>query len=220
MRKLIFMFRRADVKTKIFGCIALVLALAAILLVVVSANKAINGPITEISVFELVISEDERGEFDDMCEEAFEELEDAIDELDDDEIEELEDELGMSIDEFLDIIDEPVSLNSVKAMASISLAEDEMKEVATIFSVIVTVIKAYAIILAVLVAFSMLFFNKGFFITSVVLSSAFFLVVVGVAGFFIFLALCIAFCILQSKVKKAYKLYKNPPAPVAEESEA
>ncbi len=211
MKKLIFTLTKADSKTRIVGIVAIALAVLAIGLLIFSASKTINGPFTEISLIKMVIPEAEMEEFENTISESIDEIEDAIDENDEETLEEMEEELGISADEVIDLMD-PVSLASVKKLATVFELEN-----VEMFSIIISVVRWYAIILAAFVFFSILGMNKGFFITSVVLSSLFFLVFAGMALFLVFLALCIAYCILVSQVKKAYIIYKHEQAKAAEE---
>ena len=211
MKKLTFTFTQADKKTKILGCIALALALIAIILLISSTSKALYGPMVDLPIVKLVVPEHELDDFEDQYDDFIDELEDAIDDEDDDRLEEFEDDYGMSAEKLLDVMD-PLSLNTMRVVASVvsDLTEN------LIFSGLFFVLMGYAGLLILFVALSALFMNKGFFITSVVLSALFFFVLVGAAMFFVFLALCIAYCILVSKVRTAYILYTHAPAPVAE----
>lgn len=209
MKKIAFIFKNADAKTRIIGIVALALAALALLTVIISANTAINGPITKLPVIELFVPEEERDELDDYGKDLVELIEDAIDEDDDDLIEELEDEYDMPVKKILKLID-PVSLNGVKQLGEEIYEGDE--ETVMIFTVIVNGISAYAFIIGLFVALAGIFMNKALFIIADVFSALFFFVFVGAAWFFIFTALCIAYCILVSKVKKAYNAYRSAPA--------
>ena len=212
MKKLNFTFKNADKKTRIIGIVALALALISILIVVLSANSAINGSFTKIPLIKLAASEGDLEKINDGAEEIVDGIEEAIENDDDEILDKLREEYGMSPKKLLDKFD-PVSLNSIKIVMDKS-ESNEYGEYVPIFSAIITGITVYAAILAIFVALSALFMNKGFFITSVVLSALFFLALVNFVWFFVFLALCIAYCILVSKVKKAYKLYNEAPAAV------
>ena len=210
MKKLTFTFSQADQKTRIIGCVALGLAVLAILLLVVSANMAINGSITKLPIIQLAVPEEELNAFDEEYEDLLAELEEAIDNEDEEKLEEFEEDFGISADEMLDMM-ETVSLNTIKSMSSVLEENDELT---LIFTVLIGCITWYAVFLALFVALSALFMNKGFFITSVVLSAGFFFALVGAVWFFVFLALCIAYCILVSKVHTEYIVYKRTPVSV------
>ena len=115
----------------------------------------------------------------------------------------------MPVKKILKLID-PVSLNGIKQLGEEIFEGDE--ETVMIFTVIVNGISAYAFIIGLFVALAGIFMNKALFIIADVFSALFFFVFVGAAWFFIFTALCIAYCILVSKVKKAYKAYRSAPA--------
>ena len=218
MKKLSFVFKNADSKTCTVGIVAIVLAALAIVILALSANSAVNGPMTKLPVIELFVPEEVRDELDDNGKDLVELIEEAIDEDDDDLIEELEDEYDMPVKKMLKLID-PVSLNGVKQLGEEIFEEDE--EMIQAFTIVVDGIVGYAVVLGIFVALACLFMNKALFIIADVFSALFFFVFVGAAWFFIFTALCIAYCILVSKVKKAYKAYLATPVvvddPVEEE---
>ncbi len=218
MKKLSFVFKNADSKTCTVGIVAIVLAALAIVILALSANSAVNGPMTKLPVIEIFVPEEVRDELDDNGKDLVELIEEAIDEDDDDLIEELEDEYDMPVKKMLKLID-PVSLNGVKQLGEEIFEGDE--ETVMIFTVIVNGISAYAFIIGLFVALAGIFMNKALFIIADVFSALFFFVFVGAAWFFIFTAICIAYCILVSKVKKAYKAYLATPVvvddPVEEE---
>ncbi len=207
MKKIKFTFMHANKSTRIVGIIALALALISILLLVVSSNTAVKGSITDLPIVKLFVPEDELDEIEDEYDKLIEEIEDAIDEDDDDVLDRIEDEFGMSAEKLLKKCKTP----SLKTVLLLSEIEEDGEEAYAIFSIIITAINVYATILAIFVALSALFMNKGFFITSVSLSTVFFFTFVGAVWFFVFLALCIAYCILVSKVKTAYIVYKHTP---------
>lgn len=205
MKKISFIFKGADTKTRILGIVALALAALAILTVFLSARSAIHGDFTEISIIKFTVSEDDIDEFKDDCKNLKRQIKNAINEDDDYTLSEIKAEYKMSAKKLLKLLD-PISLNSLKVISARSSHSDYM-----LFSVIIGVINGYAFLLILFVALSSLFMNRGFFIASSVLSAIFFFVLVGALGFFIFLALCIAYCILVSKVHDAYIIFKNTP---------
>lgn len=212
MKKLKFLFKSADKKTRGLGIAALVLAFIAIISLVVSANVAVNSAITDLPIIKLVVGESNIDSFNKEYDDLIDEIEEAIDNNDNAKIEELEDELGVPVEEVLELLD-PISLKSVKTLSSmIPEIGDEME---LVFSAIITGINGYAFILGLFVALSALFMNKGWFITAAVLSPVFFFVFVGAVWFFVFLALCIAYCILSSKVRDAYIIHNAAIAAAA-----
>ena len=92
MKKIKFTFTKADSKTRTMGIIALVLAVAAIVLLVVSATSALNRSITELPIIKTLVPEEQLDDVTETYDELIEEIEAAIDEEDDELLEELEDE--------------------------------------------------------------------------------------------------------------------------------
>ena len=220
MKKLVFALTKSDAKTRTLGIIAVALAVVAILMLAISSSKAINGPLTEIAAIKTFVPEKELSAIEDKFDETIDEIEEAIDGEDEDYIEELEDETGIDIDKVLDLMD-PISLKSLQTLSSM-IEEDGAEETVQIFSIIINIIKWYAIILIAFVALSLIRMSKGFFITAVSISALYFFLFAGFALFFVFLALCIAYSILVGKVRKAYIIYdyeqkKLAEAPIVEE---
>ena len=220
MKKLVFALTKSDSKTRVLGIIAVALAVVAILMLAISSSKAINGPLTEIAAIKTFVPEKELSAIEDNFDEMIDEIEEAIDDEDEDYIEELEDETGIDIDKVLDLMD-PISLKSLQTLSSM-IEEDGAEETVQIFSIIINIIKWYAIILIAFVALSLIRMSKGFFITAVSISALYFFLFAGFALFFVFLALCIAYSILVGKVRKAYIIYdyeqkKLAEAPIVEE---
>ncbi len=195
MKKLVFTLAKADNKTRIVGIVAIALAVIAIVILATSASKAINGPVTEIAIIKTILPEQLEDAAKDKVEVSLADIKDKLENPDEDlgELEEMLDEAGIRFN-----------------------GNDALEKAAKAFSIIIGVIKWYAIILAAFVFFSILGMNKGFFITSVSISAIFFVLFAGIVWFFVFLALCIAYCILVSKVKKAYIIYKHEQSKVAE----
>ena len=214
MKKIKFTFTKADSKTRTMGIIALVLAVAAIVLLAVSASSALNRSITKLPVMQALatVLEDEfdLDEITEEYDEMIEEIEEAIDDEDEEYLEELEDEFGMDAEEVLELFD-PLSLNSLKKLAGMvsdEMEADEAEMVEGVFSALTGFVNGYAILLGFLVALSALFMNKAWFITATSISGLFFFVFVGAVWFVVFLGLCIAYSILVSKVKNAYIISK------------
>jgi hypothetical protein len=200
MRKLIFTFTEADGQTKLCGIIALILALAAILLLGVSTGKALYGPMLDLPVVDFFMPDNELDNLEDEYKDTIKELENALDEEDKDKLKEFEREYDMDAEEILDAMD-PLSLNSMKVLSGVMGDGVE----ADIFSTIFSVLFGFGVVLMALVGLSALFMNRVFFILSVIFSAIFFFVLVGAVWFFVFLALCVAYCIFVSKVRSAYR---------------
>ena len=195
MKKLVFALGKADNKTRVLGIVALALAVIAILLVAIPANKAINGPITEIAIIETVIPD---------------QAEDTVKDAVDISLAEIKEELEGAGEDMGE-------LEAMLAEVGIEFNTDEaLEKAAQAFGIIIGVIKWYAIALCAFVFFSMIGMNKGFFITATCLSPIFFFLFAGIVLFPIFLGLCIAYSILVGKVKKAYIIYEHEQSKAAE----
>lgn len=213
MKKTIFVFKNAPKSVRTAGIVALILAVIAILIPVIGANNAINGPLLKIPVIELLADEMDLDDMTAEIEEVLEWLEENEQTMSAEDFAEFEDEYGMSVQDFKKLMDlDSLSLSTMgTVMASLAAGSGEEETVSLVFSVLTGVIGGFAGLLALFVALSALFMNKGWFITAVVLAPGFFLTFIGAVWYVVFLGLCIAFCILTSKVKKAYKAFKNQP---------
>lgn len=207
MKRLQFLFKDATQKTRIVGIVALALAAVALLTLILSANSAINGSLMKLPIIQFAMEEDDLEDLEEKYSDLLEELDEAIEDEDEDKIEEFEDEYDTDIEEVRDLL-EPLSLNSVKELYSIfedEYNEDEVEAVTTLFSIIITVISIYAAIIGLFLVLSAIFMNRALFIVSAVVSALFFFVLVGAVWFFVYLALCIAYCVLVSQVHTEYK---------------
>lgn len=185
-------------KNCICGLLALAIAISAILLLVFSANSAINGPFLELNIIKILKIDSLKSEYED----AVDEFKEVLDAADDDAIELFEEETDLSVDEIKEILDESDDL-SLSALKSLSAGLGEDNGIGAIFSYIITIICVYAIIIGLFVLLALIFFRKSFFITAVLLSVLFFVILVGLVWFFVFLGLCIAYSILVSIVRAA-----------------
>ena len=186
----------AGTKTCVCGLLAIAIAISAIVLLVFSANSAVNGPFLELNIIKILKIDALKSEYED----AVDEFKEYIDEADDDVIEEFEKDTNLSVEEIEEILDEADDL-SLSALKTLSAGLGEDDTVGKIFSYIITGIYVYAFVLGLLVLLALIFFRKGFFITAASLSALFFIILVGVVWFVVFLALCIAYSILVSVVR-------------------
>ena len=200
MKRLQFLFKDATQKTRIVGIVALALAAAALLTLILSANSAINGSLMKLPIIEFAMDEDDLEDLEEECSDLLDVLDKVIE---DDKIEEFEDEYDADIEEVRNLL-EPLSLNSVKELCSIF--EDEYNEdEVELFSIIITVISIYAAIIGLFLVLSALFLNRALFIVSTVVSALFFFILVGAVWFFVYLVLCIVYCVLVSQIHAEYK---------------
>ena len=216
MKRILFTFKQADQKTRLSGIIALAIALAAILMLIISASSAVNGSMTGLPIVSWTADADDLEYLNEEYEEYLEELEDMIDDADDDELDEFEDEFGMTAEEMLDILPSKLSLGAFAEAAELLSGNFGVsKAEAEIFSGIISWIVWSTVILCLLVALSAFLMNKPSFIVATVLSLVFFVVFVGVLWLFVFIALCVAYCIMVHNVQVAYKLSVAGAAPQA-----
>lgn len=204
MKKFVYLFKDADAKARVMGIIALVLAVAAIIMLVVSAHSTINGPITEINAFKMLLPEEELDDFDDIADETLEEIEQAIDEADQAYLDAFEDEHGISAEECLELM-EDISLNNTLKLTEILELEPALIKT---LEVIIKVITIYALVLGAFLLLGVFFMKGGFAITSLIFSLAYFFIFKGVTWLVIYAVVCIAFAIFAKIFKKSYKEYR------------
>lgn len=207
MKKINYLFKNADSKTRIMGIVAFAIAAVMLVMLIISANTVLNGSMTKFPILKPFESEIQLDKFEADYEDFIEELEDVIEEDNEYALERIEQEYGMPAEEMLDLLD-PLSLNGMKKLAVVT---DENEEVTMIFSVMVTAITAVAFIIGLFLVLGGLFMKKSLVILADIFSIGFFLTFVGVASFAIFTVLCIAYCIVVSSVNRAYKMHKNAP---------
>ena len=207
MKKINYLFKNADSKTRIMGIVAFAIAAVMLVMLIISANTVLNGSMTKFPILKPFESEIQLDKFEADYEDFMEELEDVIEEDNEYALERIEQEYGMPAEEMLDLLD-PLSLNGMKKLAVVT---DENEEVTMIFSVMVTAITAVAFIIGLFLVLGGLFMKKSLVILADIFSIGFFLTFVGVASFAIFTVLCIAYCIVVSSVNSAYKMHKNAP---------
>lgn len=216
MKKFIYLFKNGDQKTRITTLIAIAAVALAFLMLILSVNSALNGPITKIPLVKIFVPEYELDALEERYEDLVDEVEDAIDDDDDYVIDEIEDVYDMSAKEFLKLIDRPLSINLVRKLAKLEAREPEA---ALMFTIITTIITIQAIIVGVLIALAGLLMNKPLIIVANAISIAFFAFVVGAVWIILLTAFCVAYAVLVSILKKTYKEYKNAPveAPATEQ---
>ena len=207
MKKINYLFKNADSKTRTMGIVALAIAAVMLVMLIISANTALNGSITKFPILKLFESEIQLDRFEDDYEDFMEELEDVIEDDNEYALERIEEEYGMSAEEILDTLD-PLSLNGLKKLAG---TVDAAPEETFIFTVLVFGVMAAAFIIGLFLVLGGLFMKKSLVILADIFSIGFFLTFVGAAGFVIFTVLCIAYCVVVSSVNSAYKMHKNAP---------
>lgn len=216
MKKFIYLFKNGDQKTRITTLIAIAAVALAFLMLILSVNSALNGPITKIPLVKIFVPEYELDALEERYEDLVDEVEDAIDDDDDYVIDEIEDIYDMSAKEFLKLINRPLSINLVRKLAKLEARDPEAT---LMFTIITTIITIQAIIVGVLIALAGLLMNKPLIIVANAISIAFFAFVVGAVWLILLTAFCIAYAVLVSILKKTYKEYKNAPveAPATEQ---
>jgi ABC-type transport system involved in multi-copper enzyme maturation permease subunit len=204
MKKFVYIFKTGDKKGRITGIISLILAVAAITLLVISASSAINGPLTEINALKIFISEKDLDSFEDEIEVELEQIEEAIENADQAYLDAFENEYGMTAQECLKLLDD-VSFNGIVKLSNVFDVEPELVR---ILEIVIKVIIIYAVVLAGFVLLGALFMRGGLVITSMILSALFFLVFAGMAWFIAYAVICIAFSIFSKIFRGAYHDYK------------
>lgn len=204
MKKYAYLFKHAEAKGKITGILALVLAVAAIVLVVLSANAALNEPVTEINALKLFLSEDQLNSFDDQMEEELDFAQEAINNTDEAYLQEFENNFGISAKTFIRLMKNP----SIKNLTKLFTAFNADPEVVQLFNVIIKVVTIYAAVLIGFLLLGAFFMRGGWAITSMILSVLFFIVFTGFAWLIAYAVICIAFSICSKIFRGAYRDYK------------
>lgn len=211
-----YFMKEAAQKFKIMNFIALGIGILCLILVIVSANKFINGSVFEIPIIAMLEEEifgDDLDEIKEEYDEMMDVLQDAIedeDEIDKFErefgitVDEIEDELNMSLKKFAKLID-PISLNSiVKIGKAIDDFEDEA--IAAI-RILINVITVMAVIFFLLTALAVLFSKTWISVLTYILSIGFFLFTGGIVLWLIASVAYITMAVLFSKLKFEYRVY-------------
>ncbi|MBQ4139795.1 MAG: hypothetical protein IJD70_00520 [Clostridia bacterium] len=219
-----YFLKYAPTDKKIMQIVALALGVLSALMVVLSANKTVNGSIFDLPIMALmgVFEPEEYEEYKELGEaydEAIEEIEDAADDfgevnevigdmlgvsIDEDVIDEIEDELGMSAKKFFKLF-KPLSINSMLKLSEIFEVDDD--EDVKIIKLLVTIVNIYAFVMVVLTALGVIFNKTWLMVLTYVLSFLYVLATGGVLLWVFATAAYIATAVLFSKLKFEYKVY-------------
>ncbi len=210
-----YFWKTAPQKTKIVNIVALLLGILSVLMVVLSANKTVNGSMFKIPIISLIMdvegASDEVDELEKEWSDAIEDAEDNLDELEDVledmleiSIDDVEDELGISTKKFLKLLD-PISLNHIVKIADALDANDS--EIISALKIVITVVNVLAVIFAAVAALGVVFQKTWLMVLSYVLSFVFILATGGIVYLLIASACFITTAVLFSKMKFEYKVY-------------
>ena len=194
--------------------VSLLLGLLCILSVVFSASRAINGSVFKIPVVSFVgmVEGEDFSAYQDLLDEALEEVEDDVDALEDFvedlldvSADDLEDELGISAKKFIKLF-KPFSLRSMVKIINY-LDADEIDEDIKAIKTVVAVVNGIAIFLVVLTGLGIFFGKAWIMIVTYVISFIFVLATGGIFLLILASAAYIATAVLFSKLNLTYKLY-------------
>lgn len=206
LKKRKYLFTAAPQKTRIVSFVALGLAALFSLLVVIGAISALTRPVWEVPIFSLVAGEKTTKEMENVYEEAYDVVKDAIREDDDATIDELEDRYDLPIKSIEKAVKNPSLLNVSKL--AIGLDGMDTSGIAALGVIIFLIIGGAAIVLLFSILGTLLL-NKALLIVGYVLGIPFFLLFAG-SGIWVTATIAlIAFIVVQSIVKKEYKTYKK-----------
>ena len=206
LKKRKYLFTAAPQKTRIVSFVALGLAALFSLLVVIGAISALTRPVWEVPIFSLAAGEKTTKEMENVYEEAYDVVKDAIREDDDATIDELEDRYDLPIKSIEKAIKNPSLLNVSKL--AIGLDGMDTSGIAALGVIIFLIVGGAAIVLLFSILGTLLL-NKALLIVGYVLGIPFFLLFAG-SGIWVTATIAlIAFIVVQSIVKKAYKSYKK-----------
>ena len=206
LKKRKYLFTAAPQKTRIVSFVALGLATLFSLLVVIGAISALTRPVWEVPIFSLVAGEKTTKEMENVYEEAYDVVKDAIREDDDATIDELEDRYDLPIKSIEKAVKNPSLLNVSKL--AIGLDGMDTSGIAALGVIIFLIIGGAAIVLLFSILGTLLL-NKALLIVGYVLGIPFFLLFAG-SGIWVTATIAlIAFIVVQSIVKKEYKTYKK-----------
>jgi|GEM_PF-2680637 len=190
--------------------VALVLGLACILIVFLSANTTVNGSIFEHPLVSTLIGEE--------GEEMQRELNQALDEYEkysemgeigeflEETLDAKIDETMVSADAVIDLL-RPVSIGNLVKLGELFGVEDS--DVVQGLNIFVTIVWVLAIVLMGLTALGVLFQKAWLMVLSLILG-AIFIVITGGVGYLVLAAITyIATAVLFSKMKREYKAYKR-----------
>lgn len=204
----------APKEKKTLNIVALVLGIVSLLMIILGANKTVNGSIFKIPIINLVGSAvtDDFDEAQDMLDEAIEEAEDNMDDIEeiledtlDVYISDIEDELDMDIDDFLKLF-KPLSLNHLVKLSEILDVDDS--EVVIALKTVINVVTSFAVVFAILTALGIFFQKTWIMILSCVLSSIFVWITGGIVFMLIAVTTFVLTCVFMSKLNGTYKAYR------------
>lgn len=204
LKKKQYLFSAAPLKTRIMSFVALGLAALFVLLVIIGTISALTRPMWDIPLFPIATGEEEMEDLEDICEEAYDALKDAIRNDDEAYIEELEDRYGTDIKEVQKILKNPSLLNGSKL--AVGLGE---KEGLVAFGALIALVLGTAIITFAFALPAALLLNKALLIVGYILGLPFFIFFAGTGFLVAATVVLIAFIVMQTIVKKAYKNYKK-----------
>lgn len=224
MKKMFFLLREASMKARILAIVALVLGVAFIVSLAAGFSSAMKGPITEIPLISMMVSEEDQREIDEMFLEARLELERIRLTSSPEEIEKYEEKYGVTMEE-LDEMLKTSSLDSLFKILELSVEEalkeelenvedyeevmsDSEEMVAALESGVKTM-KTIGIIFIILLALSLLFLKKWLLNLIYLFTIPLSLVLLGVKSLVIGTIIVVAYNVLTSMVNKEYKAYKK-----------
>lgn len=204
LKKRKYLFSAAPLKTRIMSFVALGLAALFVLLVIIGTISALTRPIWDIPLFPIAVGEAEMEALEDQSEEAYDALKDAIRNDDEAYIEKLEDRYDTDIKEIQKVLKNPSLFRGSKLAIGLGEQGDVVAFGALIALVLGTAIITFAFALP-----AALLLNKALLIVGYILGLPFFIFFAG-AGFLVAATVVlIAFIVMQTIVKKAYKNYKK-----------
>ncbi len=197
---------------RIRAAIALGLGILSILFVFLSANNAVNGSMLKIPVVSLVL--DDADEMQDELDEAVR----ALKKFDTEELEDfLHEFLGVTVDseeieakksKILNLFS-PFSINSfIELTEMFGQDDDDISEIVEVFSIVISVVWIYAVVLMILTALGVLFQKTWLMVLAYILGLAFIAMTGGVVLVILATVAYIATAVLFSKMKGEYKAFK------------
>ena len=204
LKKKKYLFSVAPKKTRIMSFVALGLAALFAVMVIIGAIRALTMTIWELPFFTLLADEETLDSMEEVYEEAHDAVKEAIREDNEATIEELESRYEMDIDDIEEAVKDPSLLDVSRLAVGLQFAEG----LAAMGFMLVLIIGGAAIILLFAILATLLL-NKTLLIIGYVLGIPFFTLFAGGGIWAISTLLLIAFIVMQTIVKKAYKNYKK-----------
>lgn len=176
------------------------------LIIFLGMNSAINGFFLDIPIVKMIVGEGAvdtvKREIAKVVDYTGDDIEDYIDEIDEDKLEEAEEELGITVDEVLDMLENP----SIGNMSKIPATAFGMSNP---FGAIKTIITVCAVILLLLTLLSTYFFKTGLLVFNLIISLPFYIFIAGTMWLVLALVLNIALAVILSECNKSYREYKR-----------